>query len=112
VTYTVCESLYELDVLRQLQEMMLSLCVLLFSVANGLVAPSNLRGQMSMSATLIKKMPSSVKPGVVTGQALVDLLQYAKDTGFAIPAVNAVSSCGINACMEAAMKFKGPMIVQ
>ena len=27
--------------------------------------------------------------------------------GFAIPAVNAVSSCGINACMEAAAKF-GP----
>ena len=26
-----------------------------------------------------KKMPASVKPGVVTGQALVDLLNYAKD---------------------------------
>lgn len=57
-------------------------------------------------------MPASIKPGVVTGQALMDLLQYAKDTGFAIPAVNAVSSSGINACLEAAAKFGGPMIVQ
>jgi len=58
------------------------------------------------------KLPASVKPGVVTGQALVDLLQYAQDTGFAIPAVNVVSSCSITACLEAAAKFKGPMIVQ
>jgi len=53
-----------------------------------------------------------VKPGVVTGQALKDLLQYAKDNKFAIPAVNVVSSCSISACLEAAKKFGGPMIVQ
>ncbi|CAE7366454.1 fba, partial [Symbiodinium sp. CCMP2456] len=34
------------------------------------------------------KMPASVKPGVVTGQALVDLLNYAKENEFAIPGVN------------------------
>jgi len=39
-------------------------------------------------------------------------LRYAKETGFAIPAVNCVSSCGINACLEAAAKYGGPMIVQ
>jgi len=68
----------------------------------------------SVSASTVAdvKLPASVKPGVVTGEALMDLLAYAKEKGFAIPAVNAVSSCAINACLEAAAKFKGPMIVQ
>ncbi|KAH8045916.1 fructose-bisphosphate aldolase [Aureococcus anophagefferens] len=61
-------------------------------------------------------LPATVKPGVVTGDALMDLLAYAKERGFAIPAVNAVSSCGINACLEAAAKrvtaYGGPIIVQ
>ena len=57
-------------------------------------------------------LPATVKPGVVTGEALMDLLAYAKERGFAIPAVNAVSSSGINACLEAAAKYGGPMIVQ
>eukprot|EP00968_Pinguiococcus_pyrenoidosus_P010459 scaffold825_cov249-Pinguiococcus_pyrenoidosus.AAC.54 len=57
-------------------------------------------------------MPESVKPGVVTGKALMDLLEYAKANKFAIPAVNCVSSCSINSCLEAAKKHGGPMIVQ
>ncbi|CAE7728954.1 fba [Symbiodinium microadriaticum] len=57
------------------------------------------------------KMPASVKPGVVTGQALVDLLNYAKKNEFAIPGVNVVSSSSINACMEAAKKAGGPIMV-
>merc|ERR1712151_418051 len=56
-------------------------------------------------------LPASVKPGVVTGQALVDLLQHAKETGFAIPGVNIVGSNSINACMEAAAKYGGPIMV-
>ncbi|KAJ8601483.1 hypothetical protein CTAYLR_006698 [Chrysophaeum taylorii] len=70
------------------------------------------RTVLQQSAVADIELPASVKPGVVTGEALMDLLQYAKTKGFAIPAVNAVSSCGINACLEAAAKFKGPMIVQ
>merc|ERR1712022_21792 len=57
------------------------------------------------------KLPASVKPGVVTGQALVDLLEHAKQNKFAIPGVNIVSSGSINACMEAAAKYGGPVIV-
>ena len=57
------------------------------------------------------KMPASVKPGVVTGQALVDLLNYAKENEFAIPGVNVVASSSINACMEAAKKAGGPIMV-
>merc|ERR1711988_753242 len=57
------------------------------------------------------KMPPSVKPGVVTGQALVDLLNYAKENEFAIPGVNIVGTNSINACMEAAAKAGGPIMV-
>jgi fructose-bisphosphate aldolase class II len=57
------------------------------------------------------KLPASVKPGVVTGKALVDLLQHAKETGYAIPGVNIVGTNSINACMEAAKKYGGPIMV-
>jgi len=57
------------------------------------------------------KMPASVKPGVVTGQALVDLLNHAKENEFAIPGVNIVGTNSINACMEAAAKAGGPIMV-
>jgi len=57
------------------------------------------------------KMPASVKPGVVTGKALVDLLNYAKENEFAIPGVNIVGTNSINACMEAAAKAGGPIMV-
>ena len=52
-----------------------------------------------------------MKPGVVTGQALVDLLDTAKAQGYAIPGVNIVGSNSINACMEAAAKYGGPIMV-
>jgi fructose-bisphosphate aldolase class II len=84
----------------------------LVAPAVGLVAPAApVRSAAPLKAATIS-LPTSVKPGVVTGEALMDLLAYAKEKGFAIPAVNAVSSCGINACLEAAAKFGGPMIVQ
>jgi len=57
------------------------------------------------------KMPPTVKPGVVTGKALVDLLNYAKENEFAIPGVNIVGSNSINSCMEAAAKAGGPIMV-
>mmetsp|Transcript_39345 Transcript_39345/g.91831 ORF Transcript_39345/g.91831 Transcript_39345/m.91831 type:complete len:174 (-) Transcript_39345:1287-1808(-) len=57
-------------------------------------------------------LPDSVHPGIVTGQALRDLLDHAKENGYAIPAVNCVSSSGINACLEAAREMDAPIIVQ
>jgi len=62
-------------------------------------------------AKAFAKLPASVKPGVVTGQALVDLLDTAKDQGYAIPGVNIVGTNSINACMEAAAKYGGPIMV-
>merc|ERR1712127_996940 len=57
------------------------------------------------------KLPASVTSGVATGQALVDLLDAAKDQGYAIPGVNIVGTNSINACMEAAAKYGGPIMV-
>jgi fructose-bisphosphate aldolase class II len=66
---------------------------------------------LKAASTAATKLPASVKPGVVTGQALVDLLQYAKDKKFAMPGVNIVGTNSINACMEAAAKYGGPIMV-
>jgi len=63
------------------------------------------------TAKTYAKLPASIKPGVVTGQALVDLLDDAKARGYAIPGVNIVGTNSINACMEAAMKYGGPIMV-
>ena len=41
----------------------------------------------------------------------MDLLNYAKENEFAIPGVNVVSSSSVNACMEAAKKAGGPVMV-
>jgi len=58
------------------------------------------------------KLPPSVHPGVLSGQAMLDLLNHAKENGYAIPAVNCVSSSGINACLEAARMNDAPIIIQ
>jgi len=57
-------------------------------------------------------LPDSVHPGVLSGQAMMDLLNHAKENGYAIPAVNCVSSSGINACLEAARVNDAPIIIQ
>jgi len=87
---------------------MLVMLALSMSSAFQLAAPKIQRlGLTSLSM----KMPASVKPGVVTGQALTDLLDYAKENEFAIPGVNIVGTNSINACMEAAKKYGGPIMV-
>eukprot|EP00428_Durinskia_dybowskii_P028131 CAMPEP_0170248496 /NCGR_PEP_ID=MMETSP0116_2-20130129/24043_1 /TAXON_ID=400756 /ORGANISM="Durinskia baltica, Strain CSIRO CS-38" /LENGTH=435 /DNA_ID=CAMNT_0010499389 /DNA_START=139 /DNA_END=1446 /DNA_ORIENTATION=+ len=57
-------------------------------------------------------LPESVHPGVLSGQAMMDLLKHAKENGYAIPAVNCVSNSGINACLEAARANDAPIIIQ
>ena len=53
-----------------------------------------------------------VKPGVLFGDDLQKVYKYAKESGFAIPAVNVVGTDSINAVLEAAAKVKSPVIVQ
>jgi len=67
--------------------------------------------EASTESKAFAKLPASVKPGVVTGKALVDLLDHAKEAGFAIPGVNVVGTGSINSCMEAAKKYGGPIMV-
>merc|ERR1719258_716503 len=69
-------------------------------------------GTVNMQTKTITPLPASVKPGVVTGEALWDLLNHAKENQYAIPAVNVVSSCSVASCLEAAKKYGGPMIIQ
>jgi len=53
-----------------------------------------------------------VKPGVLFGDDVQKVYQHAKETGFAIPAVNVVGTDSINAILEAAAKVKSPVIIQ
>ncbi|HIQ28724.1 MAG TPA: class II fructose-bisphosphate aldolase [Sulfurovum sp.] len=58
------------------------------------------------------KVLDMVNVGVVTGNNLQKLFQVAKDEGFALPAVNVVSTSSINAVLEAAKKVNSPVIIQ
>lgn len=57
-------------------------------------------------------MPLKLRPGVVTGSALVDLFGYCKEAGCALPAVNVIGSHTVNAALQAAKEAKAPIIVQ
>ncbi len=53
-----------------------------------------------------------VAPGVATGDQVQALFQFAKQKGFAYPAVNVAGSNSINATLEAAHTINSPVIVQ
>ncbi len=58
------------------------------------------------------KVLDVVDTGVVTGEGLQKLFEVAKAEGFALPAVNVVSTSSVNAVLEAAKKVNSPVIVQ
>lgn len=58
------------------------------------------------------KVLDVVEAGVVTGENLQKLFKIAKDEGFALPAVNVVSTSSVNAVLEAAKNVNSPIIVQ
>ena len=53
-----------------------------------------------------------LKPGLVYGQALLDLYQYAKENKFALPAVNVIGTNSVNAVLETAKQVNSPVIIQ
>ena len=53
-----------------------------------------------------------LKPGLVYGQALQDLYQYAKENKFALPAVNVIGTNSVNAVLETAKLINSPVIIQ
>lgn len=52
------------------------------------------------------------KPGVIVGDDIQKLHQYAKQKGFAMPAVNVIGSNSINTVMETAAELNAPVIIQ
>ncbi|MEQ9302584.1 MAG: class II fructose-bisphosphate aldolase, partial [Marinoscillum sp.] len=52
------------------------------------------------------------RPGVLTGKEATDLLNYANENGFALPAVNTIGTNTINGVLEAARDLKSPVIIQ
>lgn len=58
------------------------------------------------------KVLDHVKPGVVTGDDVSKVFEIAKSEGFAMPAVNVVSTDSVNAVMEAARAVNSPVIIQ
>ena len=57
-------------------------------------------------------MNHGIKPGVATGDDVKNIFAYAKEKGFALPAVNVSNTSTVNAVMEAAAKFNSPIIIQ
>jgi fructose-bisphosphate aldolase class II len=52
------------------------------------------------------------KPGVKYGEELKDLLEYAKESEFALPAVNVINTNTVNAVLETAKKVNSPVMIQ
>lgn len=57
-------------------------------------------------------MAHSIQPGVATGDQVQEIFRYAKEKGFALPAVNVTSSSTINGVLETAAKLNAPVIIQ
>lgn len=57
-------------------------------------------------------MAHSIKPGVATGDEVQQIFKYAKQKGFALPAVNVIGSDTLNGVLETAAALKAPVIIQ
>jgi fructose-bisphosphate aldolase class II len=57
-------------------------------------------------------MSHNIKPGVATGDEVQAIFAYAKEKGFALPAVNVIGSSTINGVLETAAKLNAPVIIQ
>jgi fructose-bisphosphate aldolase class II len=60
-----------------------------------------------MAATTTK-----FRPGVLHGDEVTELFNYANENDFALPAVNVVGTNSINAVLETAAEVKSPVIIQ
>ena len=52
------------------------------------------------------------KPGVLTGEEVTELLNYANEKQFALPAANVIGSSSVNAVLETAREVNSPVMVQ
>lgn len=58
--------------------------------------------------TVAERFPA----GVLTGDKVQELFDYAKEGGFALPAANCVGTNSVNAVMETAREVNAPVIIQ
>ncbi len=68
--------------------------------------------QQKSSRSRSSKSRTRFRPGVISGDEVTELLNYANDNDFALPAVNVVGSNSINAVMETAAAVASPVIIQ
>ncbi|MCD8496730.1 MAG: class II fructose-bisphosphate aldolase [Alphaproteobacteria bacterium] len=61
---------------------------------------------------MAQNLIQTIKPGVVTGADYERLVEACKQGGFALPAVNVISSETASAAMEAAARAGSPIIIQ
>ncbi len=54
----------------------------------------------------------NLEPGVISGEDVKKLFDYANKNDFAIPAVNVVGTDSVNAVLETAREVKSPVIIQ
>ncbi len=57
-------------------------------------------------------MSSAFKPGVLTGSDVQRMFKYAKEKGFALPAVNVTGTNTVNGVLETSAKTKSPAMIQ
>ena len=57
-------------------------------------------------------MKHNIKPGVATGDEVQEIFNYAKEKGFALPAVNVIGTNTINGVLETAASLNAPVIIQ
>ena len=57
-------------------------------------------------------MSHSIKSGVATGKEVQEIFKFAKEKGFALPAVNVIGSNTINTVLETAKELNSPVIIQ
>lgn len=57
-------------------------------------------------------MSAKFRSGVLHGQEVTDLLRFANEQRFALPAVNVISSHTVNAVLETASQVNSPVIIQ
>ena len=57
-------------------------------------------------------MSHNIRPGVATGDDVQKIFNYAKEKGFALPAVNVIGSNTINGVLETAASLNSPVIIQ
>lgn len=57
-------------------------------------------------------MSYNIRPGVATGKEVQEIFRYAKEKGFALPAVNVTNTSTVNGVIETAAKIGSPVIIQ